>query len=1056
MSWLEAYEARIIERAVPPATAEELKPKAAETPPAQTPGLIDLDQLRRALDIRFDNAPPSREGSPLGSGEAPAFAASAPAVAPVAAASEEPSVFAGVPEAAIRGPAGGIRNIFSAAKTLADFLDTSFPGGKFEVPLTGYEPLDQLISDPAGSIVDVADTVLRNVAEPEGVVGGLTEGILKFFTGFAARGPKALATALAPGRPLTQAAMRGAAADAFALDPTGERISDLIEQSPALSTPITRYLESDEDDTLAENALKNALEGLVLGVGADVAIKGVIGLARLARSKKALARLQATDPSAFNAAANGAGITTQADIDALISGRATGRSQPEIDALAGRGAADRALAEVSDPPLSLLPNPFKSSGKPMARGTLNPEAPGTPATAWLMKLLNHPRILAAAKILKAEEARYIAKYGKSELDGKSKLPGTWQIPGPERVRIRTQAKLEAVKEMRELAKVTEFRREKRIVIVMGPPAAGKSTLAEPLALDLGARIVDNDMVKKHIPEYTIGGVKGYGAAIVHEEASDIGERILMEAMQNGENVIFPTVGREPSVLIKLIEKAERRGYAVDLILNDLDIEEAVGRSIERFVKAKPTEGNRFVAPRYIFESVGDRPRQAYDQIKTMKGVTSYAKYSNDVPRGQRPELLEAGGSPFAEPFPGRIHGRRLDDAGDPSDGSSPGAAAGTKTERSLISGRSMGQGAAPEAYAEALVLPGAEVLPKRSSKFGVGKEMGPQTYIHKSAVEGSNLPADVKRKVKSEQVPFEWNTIRYNDKTKELVFQEGIDFDTVDEPIVGRVYNPATKATTTHNKSVWHHKWQWVNDDYTGFSVAESKVRSRHIAKKLEKGERGNIGSLDKWAPIAAELDAERSVARGSVRTSPSEIDALWELPQQEIESAATSINKTKLPALINKVTWVPGTVNADIGGGKFDNATAALKEKGVENVVYDPFNRSAAENGLAVGRIAGGQADTATVSNVLNVIQEKEGRSRVIEQAADAVGDDGVAYFLVYEGSGKGVGKATTKGWQENRKTESYIKEIEEFFPLVRRKGSLLIGSKRRQILEATGDEGK
>ena len=650
--YLERHQERLGDRIAPPATAQELKPEAAEAPPAQAPGLIDLDQLRRALDIRLHNPPLPGEGSQLGS-ETPAVAAPVPAAAP-----EEPSMFSGIPEAAIRGPAGGIRNVFSAAKTFADFLDTSFPGGKFEVPLTGNEPLDQLISDPLGSVVDAADKVLRNVAEPEGVVGGLAEGILKFFTGYAARGPKARATALVPGKPLTQAALRGAAADAFALDPTGERISDLIEQSPALSTPITQYLQSDEDDTLAENALKNALEGLVLGVGADVAIKGVIGLARLAKSKSALARSQETDPVAFDAATNGAGITTQAERDALV----------------GRGAADRAPPGLSNP-LSLLPNPFRAVAKPLKRGTMNPDTPGTPASAWLMKLLDHPRLLAAAKILKAEDARYIAKYGKPELDGKSKLPGTWQIPGPKRVRIRSKAKRAAVEEMQALANVTEFRRERKIVMVMGLPGAGKSTIAEPLALDLGARIIDNDIVKKQIPEYTIGGVKGYGASIVHEEAGDIAERILWEAMQNGENIIFPAVGKTPKTMIELIEKAERRGYTVDIILNDLDVEKAVARSIKRFVKGDVTEGNRFIPPQYIFEVVGDKPRQVYDQIKTMKGVTSYAKYSNDVLEGQRAELIETGGSPFAEPYPGRLHGRGLDDAGAPSDGQSPGAAA---------------------------------------------------------------------------------------------------------------------------------------------------------------------------------------------------------------------------------------------------------------------------------------------------------------------------------------------------------------------------------------------
>lgn len=51
--------------------------------------------------------------------------------------------------------------------------------------------------------------------------------------------------------------------------------------------------------------------------------------------------------------------------------------------------------------------------------------------------------------------------------------------------------------------------------------------------------------------------------------------------------------------------------------------------------------------------------------------------------------------------------------------------------------------------------------------------------------------------------------------------------------------------------------------------------------------------------------------------------------------------------------------------------------------------------------------------------------RDRVIALAADAVGQDGVAWFQVYEGDASGVSKATTVGWQENRRLASYLPEI-------------------------------
>lgn len=156
--------------------------------------------------------------------------------------------------------------------------------------------------------------------------------------------------------------------------------------------------------------------------------------------------------------------------------------------------------------------------------------------------------------------------------------------------------------------------------------------------------------------------------------------------------------------------------------------------------------------------------------------------------------------------------------------------------------------------------------------------------------------------------------------------------------------------------------------------------------------------------------------------------------PTQDIDSSDTSINSKLTPAVFKRVKWESGNVNADIGGGKHDTATDYLSEQGVENLIYDPYNRSKEHNDMVISRIRGGQANTATVSNVLNVINTPEGRANVIRSAADAVGQDGVAYFSIYVGDMSGVGRITKdtngkKSWQENRKTNTYIPEIEQYF---------------------------
>ena len=196
-------------------------------------------------------------------------------------------------------------------------------------------------------------------------------------------------------------------------------------------------------------------------------------------------------------------------------------------------------------------------------------------------------------------------------------------------------------------------------------------------------------------------------------------------------------------------------------------------------------------------------------------------------------------------------------------------------------------------------------------------------------------------------------------------------------------------------------------------------------------------------------LDAQIALNKADIRFSASRIGSeIWDYPEQKISSAATSINETKLPETFKRVAFVPGSINADIGGGRFDNATAKLAESNVQNVIYDPFNRTREWNKNAIAKIANGKSDTATVNNVLNVIQEPASRQRVIAQAADAVRQDGKAYFLIYEGDQSGNSRVTKQkdgvalSWQEHRKADSYIPEVQQHFRNVQRSGNLLIAT--------------
>lgn len=173
---------------------------------------------------------------------------------------------------------------------------------------------------------------------------------------------------------------------------------------------------------------------------------------------------------------------------------------------------------------------------------------------------------------------------------------------------------------------------------------------------------------------------------------------------------------------------------------------------------------------------------------------------------------------------------------------------------------------------------------------------------------------------------------------------------------------------------------------------------------------------------------------------SSEEVDDELEHPDQEYDSAATSINSNKLPAIYKMVNFEPGKVYLDFGGGKFDNGVYFVKDKGATLLVYDPYNRSDEHNKQVLAELKeNGGADVGLNSNVLNVIKEPEARLAVLRNLKRMVKPGGDIYITVYEGTGKGNEGPTKAGYQLNRKTEGYMDEVRQIFPDAQRKGKLI-----------------
>lgn len=166
----------------------------------------------------------------------------------------------------------------------------------------------------------------------------------------------------------------------------------------------------------------------------------------------------------------------------------------------------------------------------------------------------------------------------------------------------------------------------------------------------------------------------------------------------------------------------------------------------------------------------------------------------------------------------------------------------------------------------------------------------------------------------------------------------------------------------------------------------------------------------------------------------------------QKYTSKNTSINKIKPPRVYSEVlkrdVWQRNSTNLDIGGGAFDSLSQALSKHGVINLIYDPYNRSKEHND-GVLRVAS-EVDSVTISNVLNVIREKDVRLSILRMAKERLKNEGKLYITVYEGDRSSNGRKTgIDQWQNNMKTTEYLDEVRQVFPFVEKRGYLIIATK-------------
>ncbi|MBI4703215.1 MAG: PAAR domain-containing protein [Deltaproteobacteria bacterium] len=157
-----------------------------------------------------------------------------------------------------------------------------------------------------------------------------------------------------------------------------------------------------------------------------------------------------------------------------------------------------------------------------------------------------------------------------------------------------------------------------LVIMAGPPAAGKSTFRKSDAALAKLDAVDADAIKQEIHEGKISpppmGTDGKPLAgrwklkpanaaeekintEIHEASSEISKQRIASALESGRSILYDTVGGSPEKVKKLVAEAAAKGFHVHMALAYTDVGTSLeaNRKRERTVPAEiVTEGHKKV------------------------------------------------------------------------------------------------------------------------------------------------------------------------------------------------------------------------------------------------------------------------------------------------------------------------------------------------------------------------------------------------------------------------------------------------------------------------------
>jgi predicted kinase len=160
----------------------------------------------------------------------------------------------------------------------------------------------------------------------------------------------------------------------------------------------------------------------------------------------------------------------------------------------------------------------------------------------------------------------------------------------------------------------------------GRGGSGKSWFKGKVYDPEKAIVLDADEIKAMLPEY-----EGFNASQVHEESSDILEKILSFALNKGLNVVLDATMKTEASALKKVERFKKSGYRIEAHYMHLPRQEAAKRAISRFMgKTK-----RYVPVKVVLENIGNEA--TFEAVK--KHADAWSFRDNNVAKGEEPKLI---------------------------------------------------------------------------------------------------------------------------------------------------------------------------------------------------------------------------------------------------------------------------------------------------------------------------------------------------------------------------------------------------------------------------------